>query len=475
MRIVITFIFLVTVANHSFAQEKWNLKTVVQYAMDHNIQVRLNEVQAQQAALTYKQSRLSQIPSANFSANSGFNSGSNQDPTTFDRITQTYLSAGMQLQSSVDIFNFFSKRNTIEANKWELEAAEANVDKFKNDIALTAANSYLQILLAKEQVKITEIQLNQTVAQLSNTRKMVDAGTLPELNAAQLEAQLALDSVNYITAKGTVTKNILQLKKAMSLPADAPFEIEEPAVSAIPLEAIADLQPDRVYQLALVNQPQQKYNSLKLKAAFKSIAAAKAAMYPTFSLFGSLGSNYNNQAREITGSTPVLLPIGKVDVGGVPYNVYPLQPFNNYTYGKTAFGNQLQDNFRQSIGINVSVPLFNGASLRTNYQRSKLNVSSLQIQKEQDENNLKQDIYLAYNDAIIALEKINASRKSVLINEKAYNFASKRYEVGMLGTYDLITTQNNLLRAKLEYSLNEFDYVFKMKVLEFYKGMGLKL
>ena len=115
MRIAIIYIFLVTLSLSSYAQEKWNLKTVVQYAMDHNIQVRLNEVQAQNAELTYKQSRLSQIPSANFNANSGLNSGSNQDPTSFNRITETYLSAGMQLQSSADIFNFFSKRNTSKS------------------------------------------------------------------------------------------------------------------------------------------------------------------------------------------------------------------------------------------------------------------------------------------------------------------------------------------------------------------------
>ena len=349
------------------------------------------------------------------------------------------------------------------------------MDKLKNDIALTAANSYLQILLAKEQVKITEVQLKQTIAQLSNTRKMVDAGSLPELNATQLEAQLANDSVNYITAKGTVTQNILQLKKAMNIAADAPFEIEEPAVSSIPTEPIADLQPDYVYSLAMVNQPQQKYNSLKLKAADRNVAASKGAMYPTISLFGSLGSNYNNQARTILTSTPILLPIGNVSVGGTQYTVFPLQPFNNYTYGKTPFTDQLQNNFRQSIGVGLNIPIFNGGSLRTNYERSKLNVVSLNIQKEQDDNNLKQDIYLAYSNATIALEKFNASRKSVQSNEKAYEFASKRYEVGMLGTYDLLSTQNNLLRAKLEFSLNEFDYVFKMKVLEFYKGLGLKL
>ncbi|HSN61061.1 MAG TPA: TolC family protein, partial [Ferruginibacter sp.] len=199
MRLIILLaVFTLFIQKTTLAQEKWNLKTIVDYAMANNIGAKQSEVQARLSALTYNQSKLSLYPNANFSGNTSLNSGSNQDPTTFSRITQTYLSAGMQLQSSVDIFNFYSKRNTIAANEWELKAAVANVGKIKNDIALSAANAYLQVLLAMEQEKITLVQVAQTTEQLNITRKQVNAGALPELNAVQLEAQLALDSVNYI-------------------------------------------------------------------------------------------------------------------------------------------------------------------------------------------------------------------------------------------------------------------------------------
>ena len=476
MRLIILLaVFTLFIQKTTLAQEKWNLKTIVDYAMANNIGAKQSEVQARLSALTYNQSKLSLYPNANFSGNTSLNSGSNQDPTTFSRITQTYLSAGMQLQSSVDIFNFYSKRNTIAANEWELKAAVANVGKIKNDIALSAANAYLQVLLAMEQEKITLVQVAQTTEQLNITRKQVNAGALPELNAVQLEAQLALDSVNYISAKGGVTQSILNLKSFMNIDAAAPFEIETPPVASIPVEHIADLQPDYVYNLALTNQPLQMVNDYRIKAAEKNIAAARGSMYPSFSAFGSLGSGYNNQAREIISSTPVNVPLGSVSVNGTPYNVFPLEPFNQYTYGKRSFPGQLTDNFRQSIGLSVSVPIFNSGSLRTSYERSKLNMNTLQLQKQQDDQKLKQDIYQAYNAAMIALEKFNASAKSVSSSEQTYTFANKRFGVGMLGTFDLITTQNNMLRAKLEYAINQFDYVFKMKVLEFYKGQGLKL
>jgi len=479
-KVIYSFTLLCLLSEAGQAQEKWNLRTIVDYAMANNISVKLSDVQAKVAALTYKQSQLSQIPSVTFGNSTGYSSGLSQDPTTFQPITQGIISSGFQLQGSADIFNFFSKRNTIAGNEWELKAARANVDKIKNDIALTAANAYLQVLLAKEQEKITLVQVQQTKAQLDNTRKLVDAGALPELNATQLEAQLALDSGNYISAKGNVMLSILTLKSYMNIDAAAPFEVDTPPVELIPLEPIADLQPDNVYKLAMANQPLQRYNDFRLKAAEKFKSAARGAMLPSIAAFANLSSNYISAkyplyTSTITGySTTGLV----ADVNGTNYNV--LQPDLLYTkngqYRYTdAFGNQLSDNFGQSYGLSLRIPIFTGYNLRTQYLRSKLNINTLQLQKEQDDQKLKQDIYQAYTAAMTALEKFNASKKAVESAEKTYLFAGKRFDVGLLNTFDLITSQNNVLRAKLDYSINQFDYVFKMKVLEFYKGQGLKL
>lgn len=470
-----TLLFILVFCNGATAQKKWSLPQCVEYAMENNITVKQTDLQTKVAELQYKQSKMGQLPSLNFSGGPGYNSGRNQDPTTFSLITQSYLSANMQIQTSADIFNWFSKKNTIAANQWELMATKAATDKLKNDIALTVANAYLQILLAMEQEKIAGVQLQQSQAQLSNTRKLVDAGALPELNAAELEAQVARDSASVIIANGSVAQSMLNLKSYMAIDAAAPFEIETPPVDKIPVEKIADLQPDVVYASAMANMPQQRYNDYKLKAAQKTSAAAKGNMYPTISVYGSLGSGFNSRAREITGSTPNNDPFGQVNVSGTNYNVYPFVPFTDYTYGKTTFFPQLNQNFRQSIGLTLSVPIFFGYSARTAYQKSKVNIRNQELQKELDDQKLKQDIYQAYNAAMVAYEKFNASKKTVNSADRTYSFAKKRYDVGMLSTFELITNQNNVFRAKLENSLDQFDYVFKMKVLEFYKGLGLKL
>jgi outer membrane protein len=303
---------------------------------------------------------------------------------------------------------------------------------------------------------------------------------LPELNATELDAQVETDSANYISAKGNVEQSILALKAYMNIDAAAPFEVDEPPVEKIPIEKIADLQPEDVYISALANLPQQRVNEFKLKAAQKNADVAKAGLYPTFSAFGSLSSSY------IDLRTPLYQPIitgytstGLVaSVGGVNYDVQqPIIREGNKTgyYYSDAFGTQLSNNFNQSIGLSVSVPIFSGNSLRSNWQIAKWNIKNAELQKESDNQTLKQNIYQAYDAAIVALEKFNASKKSVDASQRSYDFAQKRYGVGILSTIELITNQNSLLSAKLQYVQNQFDYVFKMKVLEFYKGQGLKL
>ncbi len=471
---ILTLSFLLALSFSANAQEKWSLLKCVEYAMANNISIKQTDLQSKIAELDLKQSRLGQIPGLNFSGGPSFNNGRNQDPTTFSLITQSYLSANMQLQSSADIFNWFSRKNTIAANEWELLAARASTDKLKNDIALSVANLYLQILLGMEQEKIAGIQLQQSQAQLSNTRKLVDAGALPELNAAELEAQVARDSATVITSRGNVVQNILSLKAFMAVDAATPFEIETPPADKIFVEKIADLQPEPVYTLAMANMPQQRVNDYRIKAAQKNSAAARGGLYPTISAFGSLGSRYNSRSEEITSSTLINPPIGKVTVGTVDYSVYRTSPFPDYTYNKQPFFSQLNQNFNQSIGLSIRVPIFNGYNNRTIYEKSKITIKNQELQKELDDQTLKQDIYKAYNAAVVALEKLNAGKKSLETAERTLFFAQKRFEVGMMSTFELITNQNNLFRARLENALNLYDYIFKMKVLEFYKGQGLK-
>ena len=463
---------LLSLSIFSFGQDKWDLRKCVEYALQNNISVKQADLQIRFAKLDFQQSKWNQYPFLNLSNNTGYSAGRNQDPTTFSLITTGYVFSNYTLQSSVDLFNWFTKKNNVIVKDLSLKATEAGIDKAKDDVALNVAVGYLQILLANAQTVLARIQVEQTRSQLESTRKQVDAGKIPELNAANLESALATDSANLIVAQTNVQQLKLQLKALLNLDPAVPFEVETPAVDMIPVESLADLQPEAVYQLALVNRPQQKADNLNLKAALKNVEVARGSMYPTFSLFGSLGASYNNKSKKVIGAIPSG-PVAKVNVNGTNYDVFPLQP--QFTYGNFPYFDQLNQNFRQSVGLSISVPILNGGSLRAGWERSKLNVRQVELQKELNSTTLKQDIYKAYYDATAAIQKFNANKKSVETSQRAYDFAKKRYDVGLLSSYDLITTQTTLLQANSNLIYSQYDYLFKIKLLEFYKGQGLKL
>ncbi|GAC1419330.1 MAG: TolC family protein [Flavisolibacter sp.] len=457
------------------AQEKWDLRKCIEYAITNNISVKQQDVQARLAALTLHQSRLSQYPSLILGGNVLYASGRYQNPVSFGLTTQSSISSGYTLQSGADLFNWYSKKNNIAGNQLEYQAAMGNVDKLKNDISLNVAGAYLQVLLSKQQVSVSQIQLGQTRSQLENTRKLVAAGNVPELNSLQLEAQFATDSSNLITAQSSVIQSTLLLKAYLNLDAGLPFDLATPDVTTIPLDDMATLQPELVYNLALHNLPQQKVNEFHIKAAEKYVAAFRGAMLPTISIFGNLGTNFFSKSTKVTGTYPVNSPLGKVSVSGSDYSVYPIVPFTGYYTAYIPYFDQLNQNFRQQIGLGLNIPIANGGVLRTNYEKSKLSLINYELQKQLDNQSLKQNIYKAYTDAVTSMAKFSATAKTVLANQKAFDYASKRYNIGLLNTIDLITTQNNLFGARLQQLLAQYDYVFKMKVLEFYKGQGLKL
>jgi outer membrane protein len=459
------------------AQEKWDLRKCVEYALANNISIKQADVQARLSKLTLNQGKLSQLPNLQVSTTAGVSSGNTQNPGSYSLSTTTYFLNNYQLQTSVNVFNFLSLRNTIEAYRYSWQAALASSEKTKNDLSLNVANAYLQVLLTREQSEAAQLQLHLSQNQLEITRKQVNAGSLPELNAAELEAQVAQDSSTYVGSLGNIQQAVLTLKAYMDLDASTPFEVYAPPVDDIPIEKLGDLQPESVYALALTNQPLQKMDALTIEAYRRNVKATRGAMYPTFALTGSLGANFttiNKEARP--GALPTYQKTDTLPTLRTP-GTNQIFVQDQYTIDQRTkpYFSQLNQTFQQFVGLNVSIPILNGGQLRTNYYKSKLNLRNQELQRDQDNLTLKQNIYQAYTAAITALQKFEANKISVTATQKSYDFAQKRYGVGMLNTIDLLTNQNNFFNARINLLSSQYDYVFKMKVLEFYKGLGIKL
>jgi outer membrane protein len=482
-KILTLFLSLIISVLHVAAQDKWDLRRCVEYALANNISIKQSDIDSRTSKLIYEQSKWAQFGNANGSTSVGLNYGRSIDPTNNIYVNQQGLSQVYSLQVGITLFNWFALRRAVESNRFSFEAQRVNIDKIKNDVTLTVAAGYLSALLAKQQVSLAITKLDLTRRQLDNTRALVNAGSVPELNAAELEVQFATDTAAIITAQETYDIDNLQLKATLNLDAAAPFDLDTPPVESIPVEPIASLAPDVVYSIAIGTFPQQKMNDLRISAAEKGVEAFKGRLYPTLSAYGALGTNFFNDLRNVQ----------VVGTGYQPTSAYAFNPITNSqdtVFGPTAkrvynsqsfykawtgYGNQLSNNFGQQVGLQLTVPIFNGLTAKTNYKKSQLNVASAKLTKDNDLLSLKQGIYQAYYNAVASMEKYEANKKAVAVAEKSFDLATKRYNIGMLNTIDYLVNQNALFTARINMLSTQFDYVFRIKILEYYKGLGIKL
>jgi outer membrane protein len=486
MRYIFSFIFLgFTLSLTAQTPAQWDLRTCVEYAIKHNISVQQADIQARLAKLQADQAKYNKLPTVSGASGLGMRLGRSIDPVTNAFTTTQFLYNNFGLNGGIQLYNNNRLGNTAAASNYNWLASIADLQTASNDISLNVATFYLQVLSSIEQSEIAKIQIAQTTEQLAATKKRVEVGLLPEINLLELETQLANDSSNYITAISNVEQSKLSLKALLNLDAAEVFEIVAQPVDKIKLQGFADLQPDYVFGVAEQNLPNIKAANLRLKAAEKNRLVAKAGFYPTLSFGYSLSTNFSNSFKYISGVEPAgfssITPNSPfVTVGAAKYFVQsPL--YNTITTNRdfssvwTGWGRQLDNNFGQNFGLQLSIPIFNANQSKTAYQQSKLNYQSANLQQENAQRKLKQDIYAAYTNAVVAFNKLNATQKAVTSAEKAYSFATKRYELGLLGTIELLNNQNNFLKAKVNYKAAQYEYVFRIKLLEFYKGEALSL
>lgn len=479
IRLLLFIIPVIFVSQKLQGQDVWSLQRCIEYARSHNIQIKQQALQKRLSELTLRQSRLSQLPSVNGNADYGYNFGRSIDPTTNQFVGSQLSSGGLNVNAGVTLFSWFQKRNQIAADKYADQASRAILEKLENDISLNVANAYLQILVAEEQTGVSNKQMALTREQLRNTQAQVEAGSLPESNEADLEAQLARDSATYITNKNKVITAILQMKALLNLDFETPFAPEKPELAKIPVLDIAVLKPDEIYQESINQQPQIMADSLQVLSAQKQVAASKAMLYPSLSFGGGLGTNYSSGYQRPFGESLQHIPaspIGSVNVNGTDYTVNSLpQDIKTPLMETPGFSTQVGDNLRENIGLSLSIPLFNGWQTRSQIEQSKINLDNQKLIKQQDLLTLKQDIYTAYANAGASMENYIAAQKTLKATQTAFYYAEQRYNVGLINSLEYLTSQNNLFQAQTDLISKHYDYIFKMKVLEFYKNLHITI
>jgi outer membrane protein len=474
---IFSILLLLSLAFRSGAQDSlWTLEKSIQCAQDNNLDIKQSVLNERLAALQLQQSNLAQLPNASASSNIGRSYGRSVDPTSNQFINQGYSFFGLNGNVDVLLFGWFQKRNTISQNKLLNKAAGADLDQLKDNISLNVATAFLRILMAREQINIQEGQLHYSTKQLEQTKAFVQAGRSPDLDLAQMESQVATDSSAYYTALSTYQESILDMKAIMNFDMGKPFDAVAPQVEDLTLTEISMMSPEEIYLSAQGHFGSVKSGQYRLDASRKSLEVSKGALYPSIDLSGQFGTNYASTLKEISGTPTISGSAPNGDFVNINNNQYNIQSYTySYNTKTTPFWDQFSNNFRHTYALSLSVPIFNGWTSRLNVNRSKIDVMTKTYDLEKTKLQLKQDVYKAYYDAKSAVQKYYASKKADEASDRANKYAQKRYELGLMNAVELLTTQNNALKAKSEALSSKYDMVFKLKVIDYYLGKEIKL
>ncbi|QKG52404.1 TolC family protein [Hymenobacter sp. BRD67] len=461
----------------------WSLQRAVDYALDHNLDVRLNRLTAQGNAQILRQSKAALLPAVNLNATQGWNYGTYVNPVTSQFQSATTRSNNFSGQGQLVIFQGFILRNTIRRNTLDYEASMQDIEKARNDLSLNVASQFLQLVLAQELVRANQLHVNNDQAQIERTKLLLKAGSIPESTLLDNQSQLATDELSVVTSQNQANLARLALLQLLNIdPATAQnFEIEVPSLPDPDQEAPYTLDLNAVYQQATGTRPEIQAADLRVQSARRSVDIARGSYYPRLFLNGSLSTLFSSAGatRKLTGdSLSVYLPVVQRAANGT------IQPTSyvsfagkqpNYETLPPRFADQLSSNYGKAIQFGLSVPILNGLQVRTGVQRALINEQAAGVRAEQARLTLRQSIEQAYADARAAQLQYSAATRQVAALTLTQRNSEIRFNNGLLSGTEFNIAKNNLNYAVSNQIQAKYTFIFRRKVLDFYQGRPLAL
>ncbi len=460
---------LISLGMSASAQTYWSLEQCIEHALSHNLQVKQSQLQTKLSEQQLQQARGTYYPTVNAFGTNVFNFGQTIDPFTNQFATNTVRANQFGLRANMTLFNGFQNLNTNRSSEFALEASRYELDQARNDISLAVANAYLAVLFAEEQLFNARNQMQVTKKQVSRNEKLFNAGSIAKSDLLNIEAQLATEELNVVNAENQLDLGYLNLKQLIQLDSIQDFRIVKPNLALAENTDIAST-PGQIYDQALRVMPQIKGAESRMLGAEKSLAVSKAARYPSLTLSGNIGSGYSGLRSDI--SQPVIegeRQIGFTESGEPVYT--PSISFPEIM----SFGDQISENFNQSVALTLSVPIFNGFQANTSISQAKINREISETNVKIAKNQINQDIQRAYADARASLKQYRASVKALESLEESFGYVEQRFNVGMVNSVDYNNAKVNLSRAESDVLRAKFDYIFKTKILDFYQGKPITL
>jgi len=454
--------------------KKWTLRECVDYAIENNLTVKQSEYDIELSEVNRKDAVGNFLPSVNINGSHSWNSGLTTDVTTGVLRNQTTQTTSGGISSGILIYGGLQNHNQLRKADLDILSRRYQLDRIKDDISLNVVNAYLQVLFGKEAVNVAIPQLEITREQLSRTNKLVEAGTIPKGDLLEIQATLANDEQNLIITENNLQISLISLAQLLQLDNYQSFDVADEEIESLPLVNLANYSVDEVYQKALENRYEIKVAKTNIDIAEKDIKLAKGSLQPTLSGFYNWNSRYSNLDR-IIGSEPnpndPTRVIGQVENTGE--NVIT-QNFIPVTGSPDGFFDQFDRNKGSSFGLSLRIPVLNGFKASNNVKRAEIFYNKQKNQLGEEELRLEKIIHTVYADAIGALKIYDAAQKSVTAQEEAFRYAQEKFNVGVMNSFEFSQTKNRLVKAHSDFLKSKYDFIFKVKLLEFYYGIPVR-
>ena len=424
------------------AQEAWSLRRCIDCAIEHNIDIRQSENAARQSEVEVNTAKWARLPSINGNANQSWNWGRTQtavpDENTGDYST-VYVNTSsngtnMSLSASVPLFTGLQIPNEYALAKLNLKAATADLQKAKDDISINVASYYLQVLFNKELHQVALGQVALSKEQLERISRLAELGKASPAEVAEAKSRVAQDEMTAVQTNNDYQLALLDLSQLIELETPEGFVLEEPAVQ---LELTPLTPPDDIYQSAVVNKPSIQAAQYRLEGSRHSIRIAQSGFYPQLSLNGSLGTSY-------------------------------------YSTINRTFNQQMGDNFSKYVGLSLSVPIFNRLSTRNRVRTARLQRENYALQLDNAKKTLYKEIQQAWYSATASESKYTSSRAATEASQASFQLMNEKYINGQATAVEYNEAKQNLMKAQSDELQAKYDYLFRTKILDFYKGIPIE-
>jgi outer membrane protein len=453
------------------AQTNYTLKQCIDLAWANNLQVKQSALQLETAETNFIQSKNNKLPIISGNYNLGINNGRSIDPFTNGYITQQLLSSNAGINGEFVLYNGLRVKNQIKQSGILTQAAKMDMQQEKDNLALNVILAYLQVLNNEDLLKLADTQVAVTQKQLDRLDILNKAGATQPAVLYDMKGQFATDELSVLNAQNALAISKLTLTQLMNLPFDNTMRLEkldaenalDGALTAYNM-SVSAIYEEALKHLALVQAAQLRQESAKMATI---IAASN--YYPRVSLFGQLGTNYSSAAqRSLPVGTSDVATTNFVEVNGNRFPVFRKE--TSFKEDKIGYFNQLGNNLNSFVGVNVQIPIFTAFQSKTLVNLAKIQEKSAATLSESLKLQLKQAIEQAHLNTTTAYDRFAILTRQVQAFQQSFNAAEKRFTEGVIHSVDYLIVKNNLDRARANWVNARYEYLLRVKVLDFYKG-----